>query len=202
MTAALPIVWIARHGETEWSLAGRHTGRTDLPLTAHGEECRAPARRRLAGHAFAAVWTSPLIRAARTCELAGFGGVARVDPDLAEWDYGDYEGRRTDRHPRRSAGLAHFSRRLSARRDAARRGRARRPRAEQVARRRWRCPGLFERAPPSRAGGALARARAGDGEVLRAARTASLSALGYEHDRTEPAIRLWNDADHDNRERR
>ena len=81
-----------RHGATEWSAAGRHTGRTDVPLTAEGE---AQARRlgeALAGQRFGLVLVSPLARARRTCELAGFGGQAEVDPDLVEFDYGDYEG--------------------------------------------------------------------------------------------------------------
>ena len=87
-----PIV-IVRHGETEWSAAGRHTGTTDLPLTEDGREQAAAALApRLAGERFALVLCSPLRRARETCELAGFGGVADTCPDLVEWDYGDYEG--------------------------------------------------------------------------------------------------------------
>lgn len=88
-------VWLVRHGETEWARLGRHTGRTDVPLTDVG---RAQARglgRRLAGHPFAVVLTSPLSRAAETTAIAGFGSVAVTDPDLQEWDYGDLEGRLT-----------------------------------------------------------------------------------------------------------
>jgi probable phosphoglycerate mutase len=96
MTAkTLPQIWLVRHGETAWSLAGQHTGRTDIPLTARGEQDAAALQPRLAGHSFAKVLSSPLIRARRTCELAGFGGVAVNDPNLLEWDYGEYEGRRT-----------------------------------------------------------------------------------------------------------
>jgi len=91
----LPQIWLVRHGETAWSLSGQHTGRTDIPLTARGEQDAAALKPRLAGHSFAKVFTSPLIRARRTCELAGFGEVAVNDPDLFEWDYGQYEGRRT-----------------------------------------------------------------------------------------------------------
>src|SRR3954469_570920 len=95
MTFTLPVVYLARHGETEWSLAGKHTGRTDLPLTERGERNARQLGERLRGLTFAKVYTSPLQRAARTCELAGFGAVAEVDRDLVEWDYGQYEGRRT-----------------------------------------------------------------------------------------------------------
>ncbi|MFI5285161.1 MAG: histidine phosphatase family protein [Candidatus Dormibacteria bacterium] len=83
---------IVRHGETEWSLEKRHTGRTDLPLTAEGRRQAQALVARLAGLAFAAVFVSPLQRARQTCELAGFGEPAVVDPDLLEWDYGEYEG--------------------------------------------------------------------------------------------------------------
>ena len=89
----LPVVTLVRHGQTEWSAAGRHTGRTDLPLTAAGEAAARTLTDRLRGEAFARVFTSPLKRARRTCELAGF--TADIDPDLVEWDYGRYEGRTT-----------------------------------------------------------------------------------------------------------
>jgi broad specificity phosphatase PhoE len=84
-------LYLLRHGETEWSRMGRHTGRTDLPLTPYGEEQARAAGARLAGHEFELVLTSPLQRAARTAELAGLAG-AEVEPDLVEWDYGGYEG--------------------------------------------------------------------------------------------------------------
>ncbi len=92
MSATLTLV---RHGETEWSAAGKHTGRTDIPLTAEGERKAVHLEDRLAGKPFDRVFTSPLIRAAKTCALAGFGDRAVVDPDLLEWNYGDYEGRTT-----------------------------------------------------------------------------------------------------------
>jgi len=94
-TPPLPQIWLVRHGETAWSLSGQHTGRTDIPLTEHGEQVAAALKPRLAGRSFAKVFTSPSLRARRTCELAGFGNVAVSDPDLFEWDYGQYEGRRT-----------------------------------------------------------------------------------------------------------
>lgn len=87
-------VFLARHGQTEWSLVGRHTGRKDIPLTAHGEEEARKLGARLKSRPFAAVFCSPLQRAKRTCDLGGYGGAALLLPDLMEWDYGDYEGRR------------------------------------------------------------------------------------------------------------
>ncbi len=84
-------LYLVRHGETEWSAAGRHTGTTDLPLLPAGEEAARALRPRLAEIAFGQVLTSPRLRARRTAELAGFPD-AVVDDDLAEWDYGDYEG--------------------------------------------------------------------------------------------------------------
>src|SRR6267154_6472292 len=88
----LPVVYLARHGETAWSLTGQHTGLTDLPLTERGEENALALGKRLTGLNFGKVFTSPLQRATRTCELAEFGAVAEVDRNLVEWDYGQYEG--------------------------------------------------------------------------------------------------------------
>lgn len=90
-----PRIWLVRHGETEWSLSGRHTGRTDVPLTPDGRRQAEALGRHLAGRAFALVLTSPLLRARETCRLAGWGEVAEVSDDLQEWDYGIYEGRTT-----------------------------------------------------------------------------------------------------------
>ena len=95
MTAQNQQIWLFRHGETEWSLSGQHTGRTDLPLTAAGRRRAEALGRRLAGRPFALVMSSPLGRALETCRLAGYGDVVELNPDLMEWDYGDYEGRRT-----------------------------------------------------------------------------------------------------------
>jgi probable phosphoglycerate mutase len=95
MTAHHHEMWLFRHGETEWSLSGQHTGRTDLPLTAAGRRRAQAVGRRLSGRPFALVLSSPLGRALETCRLAGYGEVAELTPDLMEWDYGEYAGRRT-----------------------------------------------------------------------------------------------------------
>ena len=87
-------VYLVRHGETAWSLTGQHTGRTDIPLTDKGEGDARELAERLRGVSFSRVFTSPLQRARRTCELAALNKVAEIEPDLAEWDYGDYEGQR------------------------------------------------------------------------------------------------------------
>ena len=88
-------IWLIRHGETAWSLSGAHTGRTDIPLTPAGRENAVAVGRWFKGRSFALVLTSPLSRAVETCRLAGYGEVAQVDPNLYEWNYGDYEGRTT-----------------------------------------------------------------------------------------------------------
>ena len=112
MSDALPIIYLARHGETAWShLRAAH--RADRSAThERGERNARRLGERLKGLTFQTVLTSPLKRVARTCELAGFGKVARVEPDLVEWNYGDYEGRRTCRDSRGTARLATLSRRL------------------------------------------------------------------------------------------
>jgi broad specificity phosphatase PhoE len=88
-------VWLVRHGETEWSLSGQHTGRTDVPLTREGEAQAKELGRRLGGRQFARVLSSPKTRAFETCRRAGYGDVAEVTDDLLEWDYGDFEGEKT-----------------------------------------------------------------------------------------------------------
>jgi len=196
MNDVLPVVYVARHGETAWSLSGQHTGRTDLPLTPNGERNARGLGERLKGLTFAKAFTSPLQRAFRTCELAGFGSVAERDPDLVEWDYGRYEGGR-------SAEIL-----------------AERPDWQLF---RDGCPGGESPAQVGeRADRVVERVRAVNANVLLfssghfirvlAARwlalgpgsagryfllsTASLSALGYEHNLSHPVIRLWNDDHH------
>jgi probable phosphoglycerate mutase len=196
MSERLPIVYLARHGETAWTLSRQHTGLTDLPLTERGERTARRLGERLKALTFTAVLTSPLQRAARTCELAGFKSVAEVDKDLVEWNYGQYEGRRTAEI------------------------RAERPDWELF---RDGCPG--GESPPevgARADRVVKRVRAVPGNVLIFTSghfmrvlatswlglepsvnckffmlsTASLSAVGYEHDVSRPVIRLWNETGH------
>jgi len=195
MSKALPVIYLARHGETAWTVSGQHTGLTDLPLTPAGERNARQLGQRLKDLSFAAVFTSPLQRAVRTCELAGFGSVAKVDPDLVEWNYGQFEGLRSAEILAKSPNWDLF-------RDG--------------------CPGGESPAQiGARADRVVQRIRAlqadvilfSSGHFLRvlAARwlglepagwrylllsTASLSVLGYEHNLSEPVIRLWNDDHH------
>ena len=198
MDNQLPVIYIARHSETAWTLTGQHTGLTDLPLTTQGEHNARGLKDRLTGLVFTKVFTSPLQRARRTCALAGFGTVAEVDSDLVEWNYGDYEGRRT-------ADI-----------------RAERPDWQLF---RDGCPGGESPAQViARAENVLSRVRSvkenvlifSSGHFIRvlAARwiglepsvhsmsfllsTASLSAVGYDQDLSRPVIRLWNDTHHVN----
>jgi len=196
MSDALPVIYLARHGETAWTISHQHTGRTDLPLTPQGEAEATRLGQRLQGLTFAAVLTSPLRRAVRTCELAGFGSAAQIDPDLVEWNYGAYEGRTSaDIHVERPDWQLF--------RDGAPGGES----PEQIG---------------ARADRVIRRVRAVDGNTLLfssghflrvfAARwlglepgagryfflgTASLSALGYEHDHSDPVIRLWDEMPHE-----
>jgi len=196
MSECLPIIYLARHGETAWSLTGQHTGLTDLPLTERGERTARRLGERLKGLTFVKVFASPLQRAARTCELAGFGAAAEVDNNLVEWNYGQYEGRR-------GAEI-----------------RAERPDWQLF---RDGCPGgESPQQVAARADRVVSRVRAVQGNVLLftsghfirvlACRwlgleptqnsryfmlsTASLSAVGYENDISRPVIRLWNDDHH------
>jgi probable phosphoglycerate mutase len=192
----LQIISLARHGETRWSLSGQHTGLTDLPLTERGERNARRLGDRLRWLRPARVFASPLQRAGRTCELAGFGAAAEIDPDLVDWDYGRYEGRTTAQIHAERPDWQLF-------RDG--------------------CPGgETPQAISERADRVVRRLRAVDGDVLLfssghflrvlAARwlgvdpstfsrllmlsTASLSELGYESELSRPVIRLWNETGH------
>jgi len=192
MSDSLPVVYLARHGETAWTISRQHTGVTDLPLTSQGEAEAIRLRQRLEGIKFAAVLTSPLQRAVRTCELAGFGTAAEIEPDLREWDYGAYEGRTsTEIHTERPDWQLF--------RDGCPAGES--PdqigaRADRVVLRVRAIPGdtlLFSSGHFLRVFAARwlgLEPGAGRFFVLG---TASLSAVGYEHDRSEPVIRLWDE---------
>ena len=198
MSDPLPLTYLARHGETVWTISRQHTGATDLPLTAQGEREALRLGKRLEGLAFAAVLTSPLQRAVRTCELAGFGSMAKVEPDLIEWNYGAYEGRTSaDIHRERSDWQLF--------RDGCPGGES--PdqigaRADRVIRRVRSIEGntlLFSSGHVLRV--FVARwlgLDPGAGRYFPLG-TASLSVVGYEHDRSEPAIRLWNEMPHEGR---
>jgi len=195
MSEALPVIYLARHGETAWTLSGQHTGRTDLPLTPAGERNARQLGQRLKGLRFAAVFTSPLQRAVRTCELAGFGSMAKIDSDLVEWDYGQFDGLRSAEILAKYPNWDLF-------RDGC-------PGGESPAQVGTRADGVAERIRALRANLLLFSS----GHFLRvlaarwlgidpaAARylllsTASLSVLSYEHNLSQPVIRLWNDDHH------
>jgi broad specificity phosphatase PhoE len=196
MNQVFPIVYLARHGETAWTLSGQYTGLTDLPLTQRGERNARRLEERLRGLNFSKVFTSPLQRARRTCELAGFGAVAEIDPDLVEWNYGDYEGRRTEEIRATRPGWELF-------RDGCPGGESPAQvtaRADRVVSRIRAVPGnvlLFSSGHFIRV---LATRWIGL-EVTAIARrfllsTASLSAVGYDKELSRPVIRLWNDTHH------
>jgi probable phosphoglycerate mutase len=190
----VPTIYLARHGETPWSISGQHTGRTDVPLTAKGEADAAKIGARLTGIHFARVFSSPLSRAKRTAELAGF--TPELEPDLLEWHYGDYEGLKTAEIRARRPGWDLF-------RDGA-------PGGESVPEVSDRIDRL-EECLKAMSGNVLLFAH---GHILRvlAARwvnqpvpfgrslllsTATVSILGFDHlAMDEPAIKLWNDDRH------
>jgi broad specificity phosphatase PhoE len=195
MSQPLPQVYLARHGETAWSLSGQHTGLTDIPLTARGEDNARRLGGRLAGRSFALVLSSPLMRAKRTCELAGFAPRAEIDPDLVEWDYGEYEGKRTSEIRQSRPGWQLF-------RDGCPGGEAvadLSARADRVIARLRGVQGdalVFSSGHFLRVLGARwCGLNAADGRRLYLG-TAALCVLGYEHDATDPVLRLWNDDRH------
>jgi probable phosphoglycerate mutase len=195
MKADLPEVWIARHGETAWTRTEQHTGVTDVPLTAAGEAEALRLRERLAGVLFARVWTSPRVRARRTCELAGFGDRTEVDEDLREWDYGDYEGLRSvDIHAHRP-GWTIFANGAPGGESPAEVS----ARADRVIARLSAVPGnvlVFGHGHFSRVLGArwIGLPVAAGARLLLS--TAAVSVLGYDHGPEAPALKLWNDIHH------
>jgi len=180
---------LARHGETEWSLNGRHTGRTDLPLTENGRRRARELKRRLEGRKFTLVLRSPLRRAAETCELAGLGDRAEVRDDLHEWDYGDYEGVTTPEIHAHRPGWSLWRDGCPNGEDAARVG----ARADRIIAEVRAAKGdaiAFGHGHMLRVLGARwAGLRPEDGGLL-ALGTGSLCVLGYEHDL--PVIAQWN----------
>jgi broad specificity phosphatase PhoE len=195
MAQPLPEVYLARHGETEWTVSHRHTGRTDIPLTQQGERNARSLGERLRGLQFERVLCSPLHRARRTCELAGFGDRAEIEPDLLEWDYGAYEGRTTADIRIERPGWNLF-------RDGCPQGEGAVDvgvRADRVIARLRAAGGrslLFGHAHIFRVLAArwiTLDPRAAEHLMLS---TASLSILGYEHGPEDPAVRLWNDDRH------
>jgi probable phosphoglycerate mutase len=196
MPKPLPAVYLARHGETAWSVSGQHTGRTDLPLTERGERNARRLGQRLLGMSFSLVLSSPLQRARRTCALAGFGPVAGVDPDLMEWNYGDYEGKKSVDIRRERPDWDLF-------RDGC-------PNGEKPAEVGQRADHIIARVRAVTTGDVLlfgsghflrvlgvrwCGLEPGDGRCLYLG-TATLSILGYEHSTDRPVIRLWNDGRH------
>jgi probable phosphoglycerate mutase len=195
MNPPRPEIYLARHGETAWTISGQHTGLTDLPLTARGERNARRLGERLQGMNFDAVFTSPLARASQTCALAGFGSVATVEDRLVEWNYGDHEGKTSAEIRAQHPGWDLFL-------DG--------------------CPGGESVDDVSaRADRVIARLRAMDGKVLLFSHghflrvfatrwlglepgngrhlylgTAALSIVGLDHSRPDPIIRLWNECRH------
>lgn len=195
MSKELPVVYLARHGETAWTISGQHTGRTDLPLTEHGERNAKRLVERLKGLPFARVFASPLQRVRRTCELAGFGSVAAIDSDLLEWDYGQYEGLRSAEIQATRPSWQLF-------RDGCPGGESPSDvgmRADAVVKRVRDVDGnvlLFSSGHFLRVLAARWLALPPDGGRFFLLSTASLSVLSYEHNLSEPAIRLWDDTRH------
>jgi broad specificity phosphatase PhoE len=195
MSEPLPVVYMARHGNTEWTHTGQHTGLTDLPLTPDGERNAVRLGERLKGMKFAQVLTSPLQRAARTCELSGFGAGAITDRDLVEWDYGKYEGLTSAEIRLQNPGWDLF-------REGAPGGESPEQigaRADRVVERVRGVAGdvlLFSSGHFIRVLTARWLGLGPDGGRYFLLNPASLSALSYEHNRLRPVIRLWNDDHH------
>jgi probable phosphoglycerate mutase len=196
MNKSLPVVYLVGHGETAWSLTGELTASKELPLTERGERNALRLKERLRGISFVKVFASPLLCVVKTCELAGFRAISELDPDLAEWNYGTYEGRHMGEILKERPTWNLF-------RDG--------------------CPGGETPADVGRrADHVIARVRSLDGNLLifssvhfirvmgarwigldegapgsqLVASVASLSALGYEHSYSRPVIRFWNDVHH------
>jgi probable phosphoglycerate mutase len=195
LMAELPTIYLVRHGATAWSVSGQHTGRTDLPLTKEGEDNARRIGERLRGQRFEHVGSSPLQRALNTCRLAGFGDRVEIDPDLLEWNYGDYEGK-TSAEIRQKRPDWHLFREGC-------------PGGESVADVTTRADRFVAKLRRINGRGLVFSS----GHILRTigarwcelepatgARlylsTGSISILGYDHARDEPVLRFWNDTNH------
>jgi broad specificity phosphatase PhoE len=195
MSPKLPVVYLARHGNTAWTHSGQHTGLTDLPLTPDGERNAVRLGERLKGLTFAKVFTSSLQRAARTCELAGFGAAAETEGDLVEWNYGKYEGLTSSQILKQRPDWDLF-------RDGCPGGES----PQQIGERAYRVVQRIR----SVTGDVLLFSSGHFMRVLTACwlgvgpaggrffllSPASLSALSYEHNLSRPAVRLWDDDRH------
>ena len=192
MDESLFKIYLIRHGDTAWSETHRHTGLTDLPLARHGEHQARLLGKRLEGLNFIRIFTSPLQRARATSELAGFAEAVESDPDLVEWNYGDYEGLTTVEIHQRRPGWDLF-------RDGVPNGESPRDvaaRADRFIAKTMSLQGdvaVFSSAHIMRMIAARWLAQPPDAARFFLSSTASVSILGYEHSRDEAVIRLWND---------
>ena len=187
--AAKHKIWLFRHGETEWSKSGQHTGRTDLPLTDDGRQRAEAVGRYLAGQRFALVLSSPLVRAVDTCRLAGYGDQVQLADDLLEWDYGEYEGLKTVDIQKERPGWVLWKDGVPGGETAQQVG----ARADRLIARAAAADGdvaLFSHGHMLRVLGARWLGLAPTGGQLFALGTAALSTLGYEHDYR--VINVWN----------
>lgn len=191
MSNAYPEIYLVRHGQTEWSLSGQHTGRTDMPLTAAGEAAARTLAARLQGHAFSAIWSSPSQRASKTCALAGFGDASIIKDDLAEWDYGTYEGITTKAILAERPGWQLFRDGCPGGESAADVG-ARADRIIHAIRAANDRILIFSSSHFLRVLTARWLGLPPEGGALFVLDTTSISVLGYEHDLTEPVVRMWN----------
>ena len=188
-----PTLYLVRHGETEWSASGRHTGWTDIPLNENGIEQAEKLGERLAGYSFAAVFSSPLARALETCRIAGLGDVAVIDSDLREWNYGEFEGRTTDEIRAETPGWTIWTTRVTSGESAEDVGR----RADLILGRVLEIDGAVAIFGHGHALRVLAARWLGleptAGALLELS-TATISRLGWERERR--VIELWNGAAH------
>lgn len=191
MSNAYPEIYLVRHGQTEWSLSGQHTGRTDMPLTAAGEAAARTLAGRLQGLAFSAIWSSPSQRASKTCALAGFGDARIIKDDLAEWDYGTYEGITTKAILAQRPGWQLFRDGCPGGESAADVG-ARADRIIHAIRAANDRILIFSSSHFLRVLTARWLGLPPEGGALFVLDTTSISVLGYEHDLTEPVVRMWN----------